>query len=184
MSDVSTRIVLVRHAQSVWPKHGEPDDDERPLTAQGLADADLLVPRLTAYRPAAVLSSPQRRAVQTVAPTAAALGLDVVTWPELREWVSGLVPSNDWETQYTHSWAHPASAHGDGESLDALTERAGRALARVADARPDETVLIGSHGTFLTRALIAAGHRADWDFCRAMPMPAIYEVTSSPAAAG
>ncbi len=182
MSVVTTRIVLVRHAQSGRPRLGEPDYDERPLTENGLAAAESLVPRLAAYSPTAVLSSPQRRAVQTVTPAADALGLDVITWAELREWESGLLPSADWETLYAYSWAHPEFAHGTGESLDALTARAGKALARMATEYPDTTVLVGSHGTFLTRALIAAGHRADWDFCRAMPMPAIYEVTSSQAA--
>lgn len=64
----------------------------------------------------AVLSSPQRRAVQTVTPAADALGLAVTTWAELREWESGLVPSADWETPYTHSWAHPGFAHGKGRA--------------------------------------------------------------------
>lgn len=89
----------------------------------------------------------------------------------------GLVPSADWETPYTHSWAHPDTAHGSGESLDELTLRAGKALARMAAEYPNATVLVGSHGTFVARALIAAGQHADWDFCRTMPMPAIYEVT-------
>jgi 2,3-bisphosphoglycerate-dependent phosphoglycerate mutase len=182
MSGVSTRIVLVRHAQSVPPTFGVPDHDERPLTENGLAAAESLIPRLVACAPAAVLSSPQLRAVQTVAPAAAALGLEVITWPELREWESGLLPSADWESPHAHTWAHPQSAHGDGESLDGLTARAGKALARMAAEYPDTTVVVGSHGTFLSRALIAAGHHADWESCRAMPMPAIYEVTSSRAA--
>ncbi|WP_434439512.1 histidine phosphatase family protein [Lentzea sp. E54] len=177
MSVVPTRIVLVRHAQSVLPRLGHPDDDQRPLSAAGLAAAESLAERLTAYAPAAVLSSPQLRAVQTVTPAADALGLGVVTWPELREWESGLVPSADWETLYAHSWANPGFAHGAGESLDGLTVRAGTALARMAEEYPNATVLVGSHGTFLSRALIAAGQRADWASCRAMPMPAIYEIT-------
>lgn len=176
MSGVPTRIVLVRHAESVRPRLGVPDHDERPLTAAGLAAAESLVPRLAGFSPAAVLSSPQLRAVQTVAPTAAALGLAVATWPELREWESGLLPSADWEARYAHSWAHPEFAHGSGESLDALTVRAGKALARIAHEHPEATVLVGSHGTFASRALIAAGHHADWESCRAMPMPAIYEI--------
>lgn len=167
----------MRHAQSVWPQPGEPDSDERPLTPAGLASARDLVPRLVAFRPAAVLSSPQRRAVQTVAPAADALGLEVTCWPELREWESGLAPSADWESLYTHSWAHPSFAHGAGESLDALTVRAGNALARMAAEYPDATVVVGSHGTFASRALIAAGEHADWDFCRSMPMPAVFEIT-------
>ncbi len=176
MSDVSTRIVLVRHAQSVWPRLGEPDDDQRPLSPAGLEAAEALAERLAGYAPSAVLSSPQLRAVQTVTPAAAMLGLEVVTWPALREWEPGLLPSEDWETRYAWSWANPGAAHGAGESLDALTARAGRALARMASEYPDTTVLVGSHGTFVSRALIAAGRHADWDSCRAMPMPAIYEI--------
>lgn len=168
---------MVRHAQSVWPRLGEPDDDQRPLNSDGLEAASSLVPRLVEFAPTVVLSSPQLRAVQTVAPAAEAMGLPVTTWPELREWESGLLPSADWEAPYAYSWANPGFAHGSGESLDELTVRAGRALARIAAEYPDTTVLVGSHGTFLARALIAAGHRADWEFCRAMPMPAIYEVT-------
>jgi 2,3-bisphosphoglycerate-dependent phosphoglycerate mutase len=95
----------------------------------------------------------------------------------LREWESGLLPSADWETRYTYSWANPGFAHGAGESLAQVTARAGKALARMAVEYPDATVVVGSHGTFLSRALIAAGQHADWEFCRAMPMPAIYEVT-------
>jgi len=176
MSVVTTRIVFVRHAQSVHPRLGVPDSDERPLAPDGLAAARELVSRLVAFAPSAVLSSPQRRAVQTVAPAAEALGLAVTTWPELREWESGLLPSADWEELYASSWARPSVAHGAGESLDELTVRAGKALARMAAEYPDATVLVGSHGTFLSRALIAAGQRADWESCRAMPMPAIYEV--------
>ncbi|MET9224968.1 histidine phosphatase family protein [Lentzea sp. NPDC003310] len=179
---MTTRIVFVRHAQSVPPSLGVPDDDARPLAPAGLEAADALVERLVAFSPDAVLSSPQLRAVQTVKPAADALGLEVTTWPELREWESGLLPSADWEALYAHSWTHPESAHGAGESLDALTARAGKALARIAVEYPDATVLVGSHGTFLSRALIAAGHHADWASCRAMPMPAIYEITSSRSA--
>ena len=166
----------MRHAQSVPPCFGEPDDDHRPLTPAGLAAADLLVDRLAAYAPAAVLSSPLLRAVQTVTPAAAALGLAVTTWPSLREWEPGLLPSADWEARYAYSWAHPGFSHGAGESLDALTVRAGKALARMGVEYPDATVLVGSHGTFLARALIASGLPADWESWRAMPMPAIYEI--------
>jgi 2,3-bisphosphoglycerate-dependent phosphoglycerate mutase len=123
-----------------------------------------------------VLSSPQLRAVQTVRPAADALGLGVVTWPSLREWESGLLPSADWESLYALSWAHPGFVHGAGESLGALTSRAGKALARMGEEYPDATVLVGSHGMFLSRALISAGRRVDWEFWRAMAMPAIYEV--------
>lgn len=154
-----------------------PDVDTRPLTEEGLRQAEALVDELKRFAPTAVLSSPQTRAIQTVHPTADALSLPVVTWPELREWESGLLPSADWEARYTHSWADPAHAYENGESLDELTERAGRALRRIAREYPGTTVLVGSHGTILTRALVAAGQDVGWDYARALPMPAIREVT-------
>ncbi|MFD4675765.1 histidine phosphatase family protein [Lentzea sp. NPDC058450] len=172
-----TRIVLVRHAQSVPPRFGEDDNDTRPLAPAGLEAADELVTRLVPYEPVAVLSSPQWRAVQTVRPTADALGLPVITWPELREWEPGLLPTPDWEALYSRSWADPTWVYGAGESLDTLTRRAGEALARIGIEYPDATVLVGSHGTFVSRALIAVGRHADFDSWRAMPMPAICEVT-------
>ncbi|MGI5505089.1 histidine phosphatase family protein [Lentzea sp. CA-135723] len=172
-----TRIVLVRHAQSVPPRFGEPDEDTRPLAPAGLEAAGELVSSLVSYEPAAVLSSPQARAVQTVRPAADALGLPVVTWPELREWEPGFLPTPDWEVLCARNWADPSWVHGAGESLDALTRRAGNALARIGVEYPDATVLVGSHGTFLSRALVAVGRHADFESWRAMPMPAIYEVT-------
>jgi 2,3-bisphosphoglycerate-dependent phosphoglycerate mutase len=35
-------------------------------------------------------------------------------------------------------------------------------------------VVVGSHGTFVARALVAFGHAVDADFWLGMPMPAVY----------
>ncbi|TWP53475.1 histidine phosphatase family protein [Lentzea tibetensis] len=174
---MSAALVLIRHAQSVPPRSGVPDDPDRPLTSAGEAAARALVPELAALNPAAVLSSPLRRAIQTVQPTADHLGLPVITRHELREWDSGLVPSDDYADDYARAWADPAGRAGGGESLDELSARALAALRRIEREHPGRTVLIGSHGTFVSRALAALGHDVDWPFSRAMPMPAIYRVT-------
>ncbi|GAA1264044.1 hypothetical protein GCM10009634_04140 [Saccharothrix xinjiangensis] len=34
-------------------------------------------------------------------------------------------------------------------------------------------MLIGTHGTFAARALLAAGHAVDWPFLVGVPMPAV-----------
>jgi broad specificity phosphatase PhoE len=83
-------VFLVRHAQagsrSAWDG---PDDTKRPLTAGGRRQAADLVgvlEELVAARPEpVVLSSPYRRCVQTVAPLAAALGVEVVIDARLSE---------------------------------------------------------------------------------------------------
>ncbi len=121
-------------------------------------------------------SSPYLRAVQTVEPTARALGLAVRTRWELREWDHGLAFTPDWMAHYERSWAGPSHTRGDGESLDQLTRRAVDVVRTLAADHAGQLVLVGSHGTFVSRALCGFGLAVDWPFSRDMPMPAIYHL--------
>jgi phosphohistidine phosphatase len=66
------RVFLVRHARAA---PGTPDD-ERPLTAEGRAEADALAVRLADEQPTAVVSSPLLRARQTAELVARAAGVE------------------------------------------------------------------------------------------------------------
>lgn len=167
-------IVLVRHAESVHPTPGGPDEYHRPLAETGLAQAEQLVEELAALKPDRIVASPYLRAVQTVQPLAKALGLPVHTDHELREWDSGLEPTPDYARHYEASWADPSFARPGGESLNQLTERAVSILRSFTG-----TVVIGSHGTFVARALAGFGVPVDWPFSDAMPMPAIYLIADT-----
>ncbi len=173
---MAATLVLVRHAASVVPAPGGPDELTRPLRESGLAQARDLVGDLRALRPTAVLSSPYLRAVQTVQPTADALDVTVETRWDLREWDSGIAPTPDYARHHAHSWDHPDFARPGGESLAALSHRVRRALTAVAEEHAGGVVLIGTHGTFAARTLLAAGHAVDWRFVKGMPMPAVYRV--------
>jgi 8-oxo-(d)GTP phosphatase len=73
------RVLLVRHGHA-GTKRQWPDSDElRPLDADGLVEAQALVPLLGSLAPARILSSPFLRCVQSMAPLGHALGLDVET---------------------------------------------------------------------------------------------------------
>jgi 2,3-bisphosphoglycerate-dependent phosphoglycerate mutase len=165
------RLILVRHAAPVIPSSGGPAELIRPLTDAGLRAAAELAPRLAALHPGVVVSSPYLRAVQTVRPAALELGLRVHLRLALREWDSGFEPGPDYARHHTESWADPALARAGGESLTQLTERAAGALRPLLTG-PD--VVVGSHGTFLSRALVGFGFSVDWSFVRAMPVPAVY----------
>jgi 2,3-bisphosphoglycerate-dependent phosphoglycerate mutase len=167
-------IILVRHAESVIPTPDGPDEFHRPLTSHGHAQAAQLVSELAAFKPDRIVASPYLRAVQTVQPLATALGLVVDTDHSLREWDSGLEPTPDYARHYAASWADPSFARPGGESLHQLTERAVSVLRTFTG-----TVVIGSHGTFVARALAGFGVPVDWPFSNAMPMPAIYRITDT-----
>jgi 2,3-bisphosphoglycerate-dependent phosphoglycerate mutase len=171
-----TDVVLVRHALSIPPTADGPDELTRPLADGGLQQALELVEILATLSPAAVWSSPYRRAIQTVEPTAQALSLPVRTRWELREWDDGLSYTDDWEPHYARSWADPSYARPEGESLNQLTVRAVTAVQALAHDNRGRLVIAASHGTFISHALSGFGVRADWTFWQRMPMPAIYRL--------
>ncbi|XVV06048.1 histidine phosphatase family protein [Actinosynnema sp. CA-248983] len=170
-------VVLVRHARPVLPSVNGPDDYHRPLTEEGVAQAELLVDELTRLRPVVIASSPYLRAVQTVEPAARVLGMPVQRDHALREWDSGLGFTPEYARHYAESWANPEQARAGGESLHELSDRATGIVTSLARLHPDGTVVVGSHGTFISRALVGLGvTTVDWPFSRAMPMPAIYRI--------
>lgn len=173
---VRSSIVLVRHARSVPPAPGGPGDYQRPLTERGRVQATGLTDCLADLEPGAIVSSPYLRAVQTLEPAARLLGLPVHIDERLREWDSGIEPAPDYKRHYAESWARPRWARPGAESLNELTERAVGALTDLADSAGRPT-LVGSHGTFISRALLGLGCSGiDWDFHRGMPMPAVYQL--------
>ncbi|MFI6500408.1 NUDIX domain-containing protein [Nonomuraea typhae] len=68
-------LVLVRHGSAGSRQTWQGPDDQRPLDAEGLAQAATIAQVLPAYRPEALLSSPSRRCVQTLE----AYSADIVT---------------------------------------------------------------------------------------------------------
>ena len=171
------RLLLVRHAVSVPPTPDGPDEYQRPLSDVGLHQAEALADVLLSESPTRVLSSPYLRSVQTVAPTAAALGLSVESRQGLREWSPGIGATPDWEGHYRYCWERPDWSVTGGETHRALEERAIHALEQVAtEGLSDAVTVVGSHGTWIARALHGLGCDVNADFWLGMPMPAVFEV--------
>lgn len=78
-------LLLVRHAKAGRRDRFGGPDDQRPLEKAGRAQASALTPNLRAFGPTEIHSAPPVRCVQTVAPVADALELDIVREPLLSE---------------------------------------------------------------------------------------------------
>ena len=78
-------VLLVRHAEAGDRERWEGPDEERPLTAEGQAQAEGLTEALAGYEVDRVLSSPYLRCTQTVEPLAADRGLPVEASDDLAE---------------------------------------------------------------------------------------------------
>jgi broad specificity phosphatase PhoE len=79
MADTSTTttVFLIRHAKAADREFWTGADRDRPLVERGRAQADRLASALAPRQPALVAASPWLRCLETAAPLAEAVGLEV-----------------------------------------------------------------------------------------------------------
>lgn len=142
-----TTVYFIRHAEPNYQNH---DDQARELSPKGLQDRKLVTAFLSDKAVDAVLSSPYKRAVDTVADFAQSRNLPITTIRDFRErkvegsWIE------DFHDYCQHQWADFDYKRSGGESLREVQQRNIRALNAVLDDYKDKTVVIGSHGTALS----------------------------------
>lgn len=153
MSAHTTRFVLIRHGEAEGNRElrylGSTD---APLTAVGQMQAAQLAQAATAYRVAAIYTSPLARARQTADAVAAATGLALVEEVELREATFG-----DWENrtraevlasdpELLTSWERSdVLAPPHGESLAQVQKRIVACADALAGAHPGQSIALVSH---------------------------------------
>jgi broad specificity phosphatase PhoE len=188
-----TKMIIVRHAETeanvlqVW--QGALD---APLTARGMLQVEHTARRIAELTQEHPLDhfyvSPLPRAQSPAAAIAAAIRLEPVIEPDLREFDLG-----DWEgrsflelREVENLWnrwaADPAFAPPNGESPLSFGRRVQEAFARLAADHLDQTLLIVSHGGVISNILaswLGAGP-GDWRNWEAHNC-AISVIESSPA---
>jgi probable phosphoglycerate mutase len=143
------QLLLIRHALPLRSEHGEGSDPD--LSDDGLAQVARLPEALARFPISRVVSSPQRRAIQTAEPIAAARELAVDIDERFAEYDRDLpayIPVEQIRNEFPQEWARMAEGH----LPSAVDEDAFRARVRaavddvVAAAEPDDTVAAFSHG--------------------------------------
>ena len=167
-----TTIVLVRHGETDWNRENRfQGRADPPLNDTGRAQARVLAAELGMESFAAAYTSPLRRAAETAAILAGALGVaavpdgslmevDVGSWSGLtRTEVEARFPAGfaRW-LEYGHGW-------DDGETYNELGARVVSGLADIAARHPGEVVLAVTHGGPI-RSALAAAERVSFDEAR------------------
>jgi probable phosphoglycerate mutase len=143
------QLLLVRHALPHRSDRGQGSDPE--LSDIGVEQAARLPAALARFPVVRLVSSPQRRAVQTAEPVAVALGLRVDIDDRLAEYdrdMAGYVPIEQLRVERPDDWAQMAEGRlPAGVDEGAFRARIGDAIADIVDAADhDETVVVFSHG--------------------------------------
>jgi probable phosphoglycerate mutase len=160
-----THLALTRHGETVWHADnryagGGSDVD---LTELGKQQADALAEWVRGQHFDAVVVSPVRRALETAAPSAAALGVDMEIIDDLRELHFGVAEGRtveelaDLDADMVDRFrADPVKHPFPGsESPARAADRAAAALRGVAAAHAGGRVLVVAHNTLLRLAMCA-----------------------------
>ena len=142
-----TVVYFVRHAQPNYDNH---DDLIRELTEKGLADRRLVTGFLEDKDIFAVLSSPYKRAIDTVGEFAEKNGLEIEIIENFKERKIDSVWIDDFDGFCRKQWEDLSYKLTDGESLGEVQERNISALKDVLKKYEGKNVAIGSHGTALS----------------------------------
>ncbi|WP_431966234.1 histidine phosphatase family protein [Nocardia sp. bgisy134] len=144
------QLILVRHAQPFRMLNASgPADPE--LSEVGREQAERVPGALSHHRITRVLSSPQRRARETAAPTAAKLGLPVEIVDDLAEYDRDLpayIPIEDAKLEFRDAYERIKAGYLP-EQIDgpAFVHRVREAATEIAASTdPAETVVAFAHG--------------------------------------
>jgi probable phosphoglycerate mutase len=143
------QVLLIRHALPLRSEPGEGSDPD--LSADGIEQAKRLPDALARFPISRLVSSPQRRAVQTAQPVADALGLDIDIDDRLAEYDRDLahyIPIEQIAAEYPEELARLASGHlpstVDEDAFLARIDEGIRDIASTGDH--EDTVAVFSHG--------------------------------------
>lgn len=142
-----TKVYFVRHAE---PNYNNRDDMSRELSSKGMIDRELVTQFLSDKNIEIVLSSPFKRAVDTVAHFADSKGLNIGIVDDFRERKVDSVWIEDFKAFSKAQWADYDYKLSDGGSLNEVQNRNISALKNVLDKYKGRNIVIGSHGTALS----------------------------------
>jgi len=148
MSDPA--LILVRHGRPVIDPDSPPTT--WPLCPEGRDAVAKLAEKLAAYAPAALVSSPEPKAVQTAQIIAERLALKVKTDEGLHEHKRPALAFGTEEAfraRIAQVFADPAKPVADGESVAQACDR----LSKCLDAHAVRPLVAVTHGTVLSEYL-------------------------------
>ncbi|WP_077623465.1 histidine phosphatase family protein [Sediminibacillus massiliensis] len=169
---MSTNIYFIRHAHSRYT----PDELGRPLSEDGWRDADRIIEHMKNESIDHILSSPYKRAIQTVSGLAEANNkkIEIVDGFKERKLTEG--SHDNFEEAIKAVWNDPDFAWEGGESNNVAQRRGIRALEDVLKKYHGKNVAIGTHGNIMVLIMNYYDRQFDYHFWRQLSMPDIYKL--------
>ncbi|WP_226683224.1 histidine phosphatase family protein [Sutcliffiella horikoshii] len=168
-----TNLYFIRHAHSTYT----PDELERPLSEKGMQDAEKI---LAAIKPDIIevaVSSPYKRAIQTIEGVAEYFNLDIEIFEDLKERTLTGKPAEDFTAAITKVWEDSNFAWEGGESNMEAQARGIKVVHHLLEKYEGKNVAIGTHGNIMVLIMNHFDKQYDFSFWNGLDMPDIYKLT-------
>lgn len=145
-----TRVYFVRHAQPNFDNHS---DALRELTPKGMQDRSLVTNFLKNRQIDVAVSSPYKRAIDTIREFTDLAGLEIELVGGFRERRVDSCWIEDFSAFARRQWADFSFKLSDGECLGEVQQRNVAALKALLERHSGKNIVVGSHGTALSTVL-------------------------------
>ncbi|WP_010650550.1 histidine phosphatase family protein [Oceanobacillus massiliensis] len=170
---MQTNLYFVRHAHSIYT----PDEINRPLSESGIADVKRVAECLFGQRIDTVISSPYKRAIQTIEAVAESVDKEIIVMEDFRERQLSETSVDDFQFAVSKLWSNPAFSWKGGESNDTAQDRGIKATFEVLERYMGKNVVIGMHGNLMVLIMNYFDDRFDYTFWRNLTMLDVYKLT-------
>ena len=168
-----TNLYFVRHAHSTYT----PNELERPLSERGKEDARWITELLKEEGIDHVISSPYKRAIQTVEGIARFLDLPIELMEDYKERVLSEQPVENFSEAIEMVWDNYSYAFEGGESNYLAQKRGVEVVYQTLERFEGKNVAIGTHGNIMVLIMNYFDAKYDYNFWRELGMPDIYKLS-------
>lgn len=170
---METNLFFVRHAHSIYT----PDELERPLSDQGLNDSQMVTELLKLENIHYVISSPYKRAIQTIEGIAKYINQDIEIVDDFKERTLSVKPVEDFNFAISNVWNNFDFAWEGGESSNVAQLRGVDATLKLLSKYSGKNVVIGTHGNIMVLIMNYFDKKFNFHFWKKLDMPDIYKLT-------
>lgn len=140
------KIYVIRHCKA----EGQPS--ESPLTEEGFSQAEALSTFFDNVKIERIISSPYKRAIQTVEPLSKRLNLEIELNDELKERVLSNESLSDWLEKLRKTFDNPNLKFAGGESSKEAVNRIVKVVETVFKSNFENTIIV-THGNLMALLL-------------------------------
>ncbi|MFJ7936331.1 histidine phosphatase family protein [Sporosarcina sp. NPDC096371] len=161
------KIYVIRHCEA------EGQSSESPLTARGYRQASELATFFENVNVERIISSPYKRAVQTIQPLAERLNVEIEMNSQLEERVLSTESFPDWLEKLRKTFDNPDLKFEGGESSEEAANRIGEVVEGVFKSEFENSIIV-THGNLMALLLNHYNKQFGFDEWATLSNPDIY----------